>query len=322
MRLVSSVANELVHPLWKSTEICQCWVSHLLVYRERLYTSLYVASIDHVPFSISDYNADERFSLTKQDGLHSNRSILLASKAQRNEKTQASSRISSLKTWLTKRFRCMCMRVRAIGLATRTPSIVFFGSLASPRIVSRVTLLTLVHLARATLRHLGKSVPFFLRCQCPVYISGIAPSSPCHLIIVMKLTGYLPKRPLAFSYFSLPANVCGTRVWTVSLANNRSRRFLRSRPTGFTISSPHLIPRDIPDRTCRSVRTYICTPICVYKTAIRDCWLRRLEIETRAPLKVARSVAVVSRILEVYSRALRAADFFRVFSFFLSLPKQ
>lgn len=31
-----------------------------------------VASIDHVPFSIFDYNADRQFPLTKQDGLHSN----------------------------------------------------------------------------------------------------------------------------------------------------------------------------------------------------------------------------------------------------------
>lgn len=60
----------------------------------------------------------------------------------------------------------------------------------------------------------------------------------------------------------------------------------------------------------------------MYKIAIRDYRLRRLEIETRAPLKVARSVAVVNRIPEVYSRAFRAADFFHIFSFFLLSSKK
>lgn len=39
-----------------------------------------VASIDHVPFSIFDYNADERFSLTKQDELFSNQYVEYFSK--------------------------------------------------------------------------------------------------------------------------------------------------------------------------------------------------------------------------------------------------
>ena len=57
----------------------------------------------------------------------------------------------------------------------------------------------------------------------------------------------------------------------------------------------------------------------MYKTAIRDCRLRcRLEIETRAPLKVAPSVVVVSRIPEVYSQVFRA-DFFLRFLVFSSL---
>lgn len=61
----------------------------------------------------------------------------------------------------------------------------------------------------------------------------------------------------------------------------------------------------------------------MYKTAIRDCRLRRLEIETRAPLKVARSVAVVSRISgSLFADVPCGRFFFRVFSFFLPLPPQ
>lgn len=60
--------------------------------------------------------------------------------------------------------------------------------------------------------------------------------------------------------------------------------------------------------------------ICVKLPSV-TAWLRRLEIETRAPLKVARSVAVVSRIPKVYPPAFRAADFFRVFSFFPARPR-
>lgn len=63
----------------------------------------------------------------------------------------------------------------------------------------------------------------------------IFPASPflsCHLIIVMKLAGNFSRnaRPPVFLFH--PLNVCGTRVSTASLANNRSWHFLRSHPTG------------------------------------------------------------------------------------------
>lgn len=68
MKLVSFVANKLVlitfeingDPLSPTfaCAVCVCIQA--------------VASIDHVPFSISNYNADEQFPLTKRDRLHGN----------------------------------------------------------------------------------------------------------------------------------------------------------------------------------------------------------------------------------------------------------
>lgn len=219
---------------------------------------------------------------------------------------------------------CVCLH-QPVNQSTRF-SVVFFDSLTSlwysSNRFSRYAPNS--RTPRARLYDIPESrFPFSFTANA-LYISSIASSrTPCHLIIVMKLTGYLPEtlaRVFLFPSLCEDTYVCGTRVWTVSLANNRSRRFLRSRPTGFTISSPHLIPRDIPGRTCRRY-VYTCIPIytCMYKTVIRDCRLRRrLEIETRAPLKVAPSVAVVSKIPEVYSRVFRAADFFFAFSSFSS----
>lgn len=175
------------------------------------------------------------------------------------------SAISFLKTWLSEKDfdACACVCSSATLLVPSIPSYSSAHSLlfGTPWIASRVTLLTLVHLARATLRHLGKSIPFFLRCQCPIYFRyrplfvvpfdyrhethRLSPETPAHVFLFLSL------------------NVCGTRLWTVSLANNRSRRFLRSHPTSFTISSPHLILRDIPGHTCRSIHTYIPIYICI-----------------------------------------------------------
>lgn len=127
----------------------------------------------------------------------------------------------------------------------------------------------------------------------------IFPASPflsCHLIIVMKLAGNFSRnaRPPVFLFH--PLNVCGTRVSTASLANNRSWHFLRSHPTG----SFHLIFCDIPT---------VCILIVIYVRAynVPSVTLGRLEIETRAPLKINRKI--MSRSLAEFRKFIHKREF-------------
>lgn len=66
MRLVSFVANKLVYPrnfaIQRGSANAE---SHICLYRARLYTN---RRFDRSR-SISDYNENERFPLTKQDGI-------------------------------------------------------------------------------------------------------------------------------------------------------------------------------------------------------------------------------------------------------------
>jgi len=86
--------------------------------------------------------------LTKQGGLHSNpRFFFSCQSVDINEREKDFSLINSSKTWLSKRFWYVCL---SINLSTRFLSYSSAHSLLfdTPRIVSRVTLLTLARLAR------------------------------------------------------------------------------------------------------------------------------------------------------------------------------